>query len=333
MSQVEIIASLFQDELRLKDVSCFDNFFDLGGDSMMAESLIIALNAHFGTILPTSTLLEAPTPDSLAKKIALMSNRKDFARLVTTLTDCTGKVPAAMVHGMSGSPLFVSRFGGGFKQRCQIAAVRGMGLVPGENPLTTADEIADAYMTGLQTSIGRQPEVFGGICLGGLVALDLARRQFQSTRKRPIIILIDPPPPGSAWLKPMQNNEMTKRRTKQLHRQVIRWRRLRDRLDRLGLSGSVLGRKARRETFKKSLKRALAGHTPKPFPSEILMIASTDWGRTTVEQYRSWAQPTSSITIEVIPGEHGGFQTANATLIDEIISGFLDKNLPSQATT
>ena len=321
------ILGVFQREIGLPDVDASDSFFDLGGDSLMAERIIMRLNEMYGTGLPTSALLESPTPGDLARLIDVQSRQEDYARLVTLLPDCSGTIPAAMVHGMSGSPLFVSRMGEGFKTRCRIAGLRGMGLMPGEEAPTTAEDIADAYLEGLKARFGQSPSVYGGICVGGLVAIDLAHRHFQTTRQRPLIVLIDPPPPGSAWLRPLADNRMTDRRARQLDRQTRSWRRFRDQLDRMGFGQTALGRKARRETFKKSLKLALAGYTPEPFPCELLMIASSEWGRTTAEEYRDWAGSKASVTIEVLPGQHGGFQSANKDAIDGIISGFLDKHL------
>jgi acyl carrier protein len=55
------IARLFEEELGAKDVGPDTHFIFSGGDSLNAESLVVAINEAFGLSLKTATLLDAPT--------------------------------------------------------------------------------------------------------------------------------------------------------------------------------------------------------------------------------------------------------------------------------
>ncbi|TIT38888.1 MAG: acyl carrier protein, partial [Mesorhizobium sp.] len=57
-------------ELGVPAVGFDDNFFDLGGDSLMAETLVLAVQKRFGVKLQTSVLLEAQTPREFGRLIA-----------------------------------------------------------------------------------------------------------------------------------------------------------------------------------------------------------------------------------------------------------------------
>lgn len=324
-SAVEQITEVFRKELRISDVKPDDDFFDLGGDSLNAETIMTSLQRLFDIDLEISTLLVAPSPEELAREVKATQLNGKWNKLVTKIPNCTGSNAAVMIHGMSGSPLFVSRLKEKFKAHCQIYAIRGMGLGEGEDTLDTLDDISEAYTSGVQSHAGNDVRIYGGICLGGLIAVNLALDYYNRTGQRPILILIDPPPLGSAWLKPMKNNHLTIKRQKQLKGQAERWKNARDFFVQIGLSGSVLGRKARREAFKKSLTRAIAGYKPEPFPCDILLIASSDWGKTTIEQYQNWVPDQSSIKCIPIEGNHGNFQTANAASIDDAIADFLEE--------
>lgn len=61
--------SLFQDILKRTDIAVDQDFFDLGGRSLMAMRLITQLRAGTGIDLPQRTLYEHPTVARLAAAI------------------------------------------------------------------------------------------------------------------------------------------------------------------------------------------------------------------------------------------------------------------------
>ena len=50
-----------------------------------------------------------------------------------------------------------------------------MGLEPGETPYDSVEEISANYFDGLGSATGQHPRVIGGICLGGLLAIEVGR--------------------------------------------------------------------------------------------------------------------------------------------------------------
>src|SRR5258708_33135235 len=72
---VEIVAPL----LDLEQVGIDDNFFLLGGNSMMGTQLIVRVAETFGIDLPLRTLFEMPTVRRLAVEIERLSVAKGEA--------------------------------------------------------------------------------------------------------------------------------------------------------------------------------------------------------------------------------------------------------------
>src|SRR5262249_8302105 len=65
----EAVAALWRDLLSLPAVGRHGNFFELGGDSLLAVGLFSRISATLGVSLPISTLVSAPTIQQLSAVI------------------------------------------------------------------------------------------------------------------------------------------------------------------------------------------------------------------------------------------------------------------------
>ncbi len=65
----EAVASIWQEVLEVERVGRTDNFFEIGGHSLLAGRVISRLRAVFDLELPLRALLEAPTVEALAKEV------------------------------------------------------------------------------------------------------------------------------------------------------------------------------------------------------------------------------------------------------------------------
>ncbi|WP_217131980.1 non-ribosomal peptide synthetase [Streptomyces sp. AC558_RSS880] len=71
--QQSLVCALFEDVLKLpRDTVGTDvNFFDLGGDSLLATRLLARLRHETGAEIPLTALFETPTPAALAERLAV----------------------------------------------------------------------------------------------------------------------------------------------------------------------------------------------------------------------------------------------------------------------
>jgi len=64
------IATLMSELLELDDIAIDDNFFEVGGNSLLALSLIDELRSRYGTEISLLKLIRSPTAEGLAHLIA-----------------------------------------------------------------------------------------------------------------------------------------------------------------------------------------------------------------------------------------------------------------------
>jgi acyl carrier protein len=63
------IANIWQELLGIKQVGIHDNFFDLGGDSLIAVQVLSRLRNTFSIRLTVASLFESPTIAEIAPKL------------------------------------------------------------------------------------------------------------------------------------------------------------------------------------------------------------------------------------------------------------------------
>lgn len=62
----EVLAAVWEEVLGFEKLGINDNFFDLGGDSLLATQVISRVRAVFRMELPANSLFDAPTINELA---------------------------------------------------------------------------------------------------------------------------------------------------------------------------------------------------------------------------------------------------------------------------
>ena len=67
---LEVVRRAWRDVLALEDVEPDDDFFLIGGHSLLVLEVVDAIEAETGTAIPLGAFFEDPTPRSLAAYLA-----------------------------------------------------------------------------------------------------------------------------------------------------------------------------------------------------------------------------------------------------------------------
>jgi amino acid adenylation domain-containing protein len=182
--------------LRVPHVALDDDFFKLGGDSLLAAQFFSRIESRFGKKLPLATMLEARSIRRLAEVIRDNNWVAPWSSLVP-LKASGARPPLFLVHPIGGNVLTYSDLADGLPADQPLYALQAAGL-DGESPAASSlEEMASHYVRAIRTRQEHGPYYLGGFSAGGIVALEMARQLERAGDKIALLAVfetdIDPP--------------------------------------------------------------------------------------------------------------------------------------------
>ncbi|MCV2353902.1 amino acid adenylation domain-containing protein [Paucibacter sp. B2R-40] len=313
----QALLTLWQQALspRAASIGMDDDFFELGGDSLAALSILAAMEDRLGRPLPLQLISEHPSIARLARALSLPITRSDVLR---SLSDPVGAGPGNTNSKVPAIYLAASGHGDVLRLQNLAQALQGdAGLFMLQAPLTpaptTMQEFASLYADSIESQgqHGERPIWLAGFSVGGVTALETALELQRRGRKPLGLMLLDTIHPdavfgGTAswrtlgWL------------VRKLHVQDLSMngRRLSAMFSDPGLISQVL---------------ALRGHRCHAFDGPVLLVKSTglaSWNRLL---FQGWHRlMPQRIQTQLVSGLHGSiFETQHVDELAEAVRQFL----------
>ncbi|MDF7806295.1 amino acid adenylation domain-containing protein [Pontiellaceae bacterium B12219] len=172
----EILSRVWKELLGFDGIPRTADFFELGGDSLRAVTLFLNIQQEFGCDLPLSTLMHAPTIELLAKHIDAggVEDFPDCRSLKLLKKGAPGIPPLFLVHGGAGNILCFSKLTRQLASDQPVYAFQWSGWDGGRGE-TGIEEMAQVYCDELLKHFPDTPVRIGGYCIGGYIAIELAR--------------------------------------------------------------------------------------------------------------------------------------------------------------
>jgi amino acid adenylation domain-containing protein len=185
----KMIAGIFAEALRLEEVDKEDDFFELGGNSLMAIKVMRLLEEHTAVRLPISVLFQAPTSEKLAHYIQMNNKESSWTSLVPIKPE-GNKPPLYIVHG-SGLTVFVfNALARGMDPEQPVYGLQARGL-NGEDPFDNIPDIAAHYISEITTQNPSGPYCLAGYSFGGIVAFEMAKQLQAAGKEVSRLIIFD----------------------------------------------------------------------------------------------------------------------------------------------
>lgn len=182
------LTRIWEDVLKLERVGIHDNFFDLGGQSLLTVRLINEIHQKLDQKLPLAALFQAPTVAQLAD--VLRSKGWDISQnsLVTIQAGQRKKKPPLyLVPGNLGN-VFVDL---GLIARHLATDQPLYGLQDNIYVPSQVKAMATHYLKEIQSVQPDGPYLLGGICSGGVVAYEMAQQLERQGQDVALLVLVD----------------------------------------------------------------------------------------------------------------------------------------------
>jgi thioesterase domain-containing protein/acyl carrier protein len=338
------MAVVWQDLLKRERIGVTDNFFRLGGNSLVAVSLVARAEREVGVEFPLSTILDHPTIEGLLGSLGSGPVVRAKPRHLVTLNRGGSLPPLVLMSGLGGHAFVFQGLARVLGSNQPIHVLTAIGAEDESEGLNhTIEEMAEIYEPEILAACGTGPIILGGYSFGMLVAYQIARRMQALGRAFPLLVSFDGFAPGFPKLQPLPQRLLAHARFFAAGKGAGRRAYLRDRMraikarinDRLGRSEEnyeaipyanpdtdVRLRKMSAALWKSGLR-----YLPPSVASSDLLLVKTSIGEHWIGNdmddplygWSSWVD--GKITVVTVPGEHLRlFDEANQRKIADAIA-------------
>jgi amino acid adenylation domain-containing protein len=186
------LAQMWEEALGVSPVGVRDDFFRLGGHSMLAALVMAQIKQTFGVNLPLSSLFPNPTVEHLSGLVQRqMGATASHPTLVRIRPGDSSRPPLFFVHPGGGNVLCYSDLARHLDDEQPFYGLQARGLEAGREPHTSVEEMAAHYVKAMRSVQPDGPYFVGGWSMGGVVAFEIARQLERRGERTALLALLD----------------------------------------------------------------------------------------------------------------------------------------------
>ncbi|MFF0751877.1 beta-ketoacyl synthase N-terminal-like domain-containing protein [Streptomyces sp. NPDC004267] len=190
-SVLERVLAIVEQGLDVAGLCADDDFYDLGGDSMLAVEIVTTLSEEFDLELDFDVFSTLRTPEQMAGWLhQALSGTQDPQRGLLTLREGRGRA-LHMVHPAGGTNFI---YAGLVDHSRSTVPLRALSF-PVQEPPATLRELAALYLERVRREQPTGPYRLGGYSFGGNVALEMALQLQAAGEEVETLVLLDSYPP------------------------------------------------------------------------------------------------------------------------------------------
>ncbi|MEZ4592007.1 MAG: thioesterase domain-containing protein [Chloroflexota bacterium] len=193
------MAEMWQKLLKVKQVGLQDDFFDLGGHSILAVEMLIQVREAFGVEISPNELFQNGTIAHICRLIEALeggtavASPRTFKSLISVhAASDTSQPNLFCVHGGGGNILFMQEWKKHMPElKLNLYGFQARGIDGIAQPHSSIEEMAHDYLQEMREYQPSGPYFIAGYSGGGSIALEMASILRQSGEEVPIVLLLD----------------------------------------------------------------------------------------------------------------------------------------------
>jgi len=284
-----------------------DNFFDIGGKSLLAMQFFSKLEAELDCVLPPMTLMQHPTIAEMSKLIQGEAETEAWSTVVP-LRASGSKRPLFCIHAGGAHVFFYNGLTKYLSTEQPVYAIQPQGLDGLKEYHLTIEEMATHYIKEVRKVQPDGPYQLLGTCFSNAVCLEMAI-QMEQLGLEVSMYIVDSAP---AHLIPLEKSKPVRRFIRILQDQnwSLMYRKLRRRFfivkKKVVVKKESDAQRRLREMIN-SLNTLYAAYIWKPFGGKITLIRSSQFANKEGKQFhlKQWKSlAKDGLEVHVVEGRH-----------------------------
>ncbi|OKH59454.1 hypothetical protein NIES2130_09045 [Scytonema sp. HK-05] len=190
-SQVELqLAQIWSRILKVDKVGVQDNFFDLGGHSLLTPYLMAQIKQQFGKDIPIASLYQNPTIEQLATIVQADSDSSIWSSLVAIQPNGS-KPPLFCLPGAAGTPFYLYDLARCLGSDQPFYSFQANTLSGESESITPVEDVAAQYIQELEVVQPQGPYFLAGHSFGGKLAFEMAQQLLRKGHKVSFVAILD----------------------------------------------------------------------------------------------------------------------------------------------
>jgi amino acid adenylation domain-containing protein len=302
------LVAIFQKSLKSQSVGVTDDFFDLGGHSILAVRLLAIIQQEFDKSIPLAALFQAPTPEKLAE---LLTHENTAIKPNPSLfTVTSGSSPSSFfcIPGRGGTILTLRDLARCMGSDQSFYGFHSHDLPGSELQFNRIEDIARHYLKEIRIHQPQGPYALGGFCFGSLVAFEMAHQLCRLHEDVSALILLEP------TITPFQINRLQMHKNRYIyHAQEILRLNWSDRKGYLSnIACHITNRLRERLDYSNSKRTKLfidmiKNYQMQPYHGKMVMILGRNTFfrlKKTEDPRLNWTRYADNVEIHEFPGDH-----------------------------
>lgn len=321
--------------LKMSPIGVRDDFFELGGDSLISVSLFVEIENHFGIELPLSALVGSPTIEKLAIALS-QGDSSSSTKYLVPLQSEGDRAPLFCMHAAGGNVLFYRDLASELGNEQPFYGLQARGVTDkSETAHDRVEDMARDYLREIRSLQPSGPYHLCGASFGGLVAFEVARQLIAMGEKVGTLALFDTYAPGQViagvaeskshplkalvfrvksvssqlheievWKKRL---EFVRSKAEKVHKKVkrkIAWTKNQFAIEYNKATGRELPPDMMRNHA--AIQKAMDTYMPEKFDGNMLLFRASEQPTADFDPHLGWDQfVTGKVKAVVVKGTHG----------------------------